>query len=104
MRSRTAAARSNSRVSAARSISAASSCCTTPDLPARKDLAWVTSRPYSSSLIRPTQGAEQRLIWCSRQGRVRFTKTVSAQDRSRNTRCIAVTVWFTAQAEANGPQ
>ena len=31
-------------------------------------------------------------------------KTVSAQDRSRKTRCMAVTVWFTAQAEAKGPQ
>ena len=40
----------------------------------------------------------------SRQGRVRLANTVSAQERSRNTRCIAVTVWLTAQAEANGPQ
>ncbi len=54
--------------------------------------------------MRPTQGAEQRLIWCSRQGRLRLANTVSAQERSRNTRCIAVTVWLTAQAEANGPQ
>ena len=54
--------------------------------------------------MRPTQGAEQRLIWYSRQGRVRLANTVSAQERSRNTRCMAVTVWFTAQAEANGPQ
>ena len=54
--------------------------------------------------MRSTQGAEQRLIWCSRQGRVRVVNTLSEQERSRNTRCIAVTVWFTAQAEANGPQ
>ena len=36
-------------------------------------------------------------------GRVRLAKTVSWQERSRNTRCMAVTVWLTAQAEANGP-
>ncbi len=35
---------------------------------------------------------------------MRLTNTVSAQVRSRNTRCSACTVWFTAQAEANGPQ
>ena len=30
--------------------------------------------------MRPTQGAEQRLIWYCRQGRVRVWKMLSAQD------------------------
>ena len=45
MRSRTAAACSNSSASAACSISVASSCCTVADLPARNAFAWPTSRP-----------------------------------------------------------
>ena len=103
MRSRTAAARSNSSASAAASISVARSRWTLLARPERKARAWSTRPAYSVSLMRPTQGAEQRLIWCSRQGRERFLNTVSRQERSRNTRCMAVTVWLTDQAEAKGP-
>ena len=53
--------------------------------------------------ISPVQGAEQRLIWNSRQGRVRLSNTASEQERIRNARCSAVMVRFTAQTEANGP-
>ena len=73
----------------------------TPVMP--KARACATSLPYSPSSTLPTQGALHRLIWCSRQGRERLANTVSWQDRSRNTRCMAVTVWFTDQALAKGP-
>jgi excinuclease ABC subunit C len=60
--------------------------------------------PFASAwAVNQTVTALQRLIWCSRQGRVRLANTVSWQERSRNTRCSAVTVWFTAQADAKGP-
>ena len=52
MRSRTAAACSNSSPSAACSISAASSCCTVADLPARNAFAWPT-RPAVVRLADP---------------------------------------------------
>ena len=105
MRSRTAAARSNSSASAACSISAGEFLLHDGRLAGQErlgladQLAVIRRARYG-----PTQGAEQRLIWYSRHGRVRLANTVSAQERSRNTRCIAVTVWLTAQAEANGPQ
>ena len=54
--------------------------------------------------IRPTQGALQRLIWYSRQGRVRLANTLSLQERSRNAFCSATSVRLTAPAEANGPK
>ena len=46
----------------------------------------------------PTQGPEQRLIWYSKQGRVRLLKIESSQVRSRNTFCISKIASFTAQA------
>ena len=48
---------------AACSMSAASSCCTVAERPERNAFACCTSLPYSVSVMRPTQGAEQRLIW-----------------------------------------
>jgi hypothetical protein len=45
-----------------------------------------------------TQGPVQRLIWYSRQGRVRLANTVSSQVRRRNTFCSSWMVSFTAQA------
>ncbi len=104
IRSRIAAARSNSSRLEANSISVASSFCTAPDFPDRNALACATSKPYSSAETRPTHGAAQRLIWNRMQGRERFANTVSRQVRSRNTRCSAFTVSLTDQAEANGPQ
>ena len=53
--------------------------------------------------MRPTQGAEQRLIWYIRQGRVRLAKTASEQERSRKAFSSAVIVRLTAPAEAKGP-
>ena len=37
--------------------------------------------------MRPTQGAEQRPIWCCRHGRLRFAKKLSRQLRIRNSFC-----------------
>ena len=54
--------------------------------------------------MRSTQGAEQRLIWNSRQGRLRVEKTWSEQERSRKAFSSAVTVRLTAPAEAKGPK
>ena len=54
--------------------------------------------------MRPTQGALQRLIWNSRQGRVRDSNTESEHERSRNARCNVFSVRFTAPALANGPK
>ena len=42
-------------------------------------MALSTSRRYSVASISPTHGAEQRLIWCCRQGRVRLAKNESSQ-------------------------
>jgi hypothetical protein len=53
--------------------------------------------------MRSTQGAEQRLIWCSRQGRARLAKKLSVQDRSRNSFWRAFSVRVTDPALANGP-
>jgi len=52
----------------------------------------------------PTQGAEQRLIWYSRQGRVRLSNMLSEQLRSRNAFCNWFSVRFTAPALAKGPK
>ena len=52
----------------------------------------------------PTQGAEQRLIWCSRHGRVRLSKTLSEHERSRNAFCRVLSVRFTAQARGERPE
>ena len=54
--------------------------------------------------MRPTQGALQRLIWYSRQGRVRLANMLSLHERSRNAFCSAIRVRLTAPAEANGPK
>jgi hypothetical protein len=54
--------------------------------------------------IRPTQGAEQRLIWYCRQGRVRLSKIESRQLRSGKARSSAFRVSLTAPAEAKGPK
>ena len=51
-----------------------------------------------------THGPEQRLIWYSRQGRVRLLKTVSSQVRRRNTFCSRWIESFTAQADGYGPK
>jgi hypothetical protein len=51
-----------------------------------------------------TQGAEQRLIWYCRQGRVRDSNIESEQFRSRNTFCNWFSVRFTAPADAKGPK
>ena len=72
--------------------------------PVRKARACSTSARYSSCPIRSTQGAEQRLIWYCRQGRVRLAKMLSLHERSRKARCSAVIVRLTAPAEANGPK
>src|SRR5688572_21808696 len=72
--------------------------------PQRKRRAWATSWPYSSSETRPTQGAEQRLIWNCRHGRVRLWNTGSEQERSRKAFCRVVMVRLTAPADANGPK
>jgi hypothetical protein len=48
-------------------------------------------------------GAEQRLIWNSRQGRVLASKYESEQDRSKKARSSALMVRLTAPAEAKGP-
>ena len=53
--------------------------------------------------MRPTQGPLHRLIWKSRQGRVRLEKVASVQLRSKNTRCNWFSVLFTAPALAKGP-
>src|SRR3546814_4881714 len=53
------------------SIFAASCCCTSLELPVRNLRAWVTRSRKSGAEMRSTQGAEQRLIWYMRQGRVR---------------------------------
>src|SRR5438445_4469275 len=37
--------------------------------------------------LRTCEDTVQRWIWCSRQGRERFSNTVSSQVRRRNTRC-----------------
>lgn len=58
----------------------------------------------ASLLIRFTQGPEQRLIWNSRQGRVRLANTVSSQVRSRNTFWISWIDSLTAQALGKGPK
>ncbi len=66
-------------------------------------MASSTSAPYSSGETASTQGAQHRLIWCSRQGRVRLENTESEQVRSRT----ALFNWFNARfkalADANGP-
>ena len=52
----------------------------------------------------PTQGAVQRLIWCSRQGRERLAKTVFSQVRSWK---VFYSRWMlsrTAQALGKGPK
>ena len=54
--------------------------------------------------MRPTQGAVQRLIWYCRQGRVRFSKMLSGQERIGNARSSAPSVSLTAPEEANGPK
>ena len=59
------------------------------------------ARPAS---IRPTQGAVQRLIWYCRQGRVRFSKMLSGQERIGNARSSAPSVSLTAPEDANGPK
>jgi len=53
--------------------------------------------------IRPTHGAEQRLIWYSRHGRSRRAKKLSVQLLSRNSFCCALIVVLTDPALANGP-
>jgi hypothetical protein len=52
--------------------------------------------------MRSTHGAEQRLIWWSRHGRVRLAKKLSVHERSRKTFCSALSVWLTAPALAKG--
>ncbi len=104
MRSRIAAARSNSSASEAFSISSTSACCTSVLLPERNCFVSSTRAAYSPGVTRSTQGAEQRRIWKSRQGRVRVESTESLQERSRKLRWIRLRVWLTAHAEANGPQ
>ncbi|MCY1511944.1 hypothetical protein D9M68_463860 [compost metagenome] len=54
--------------------------------------------------MRPTQGPLQRLIWYSRQGRVRLAYTVSSQVRRRNTFCSSWIDSFTAHALGYGPK
>ena len=54
--------------------------------------------------MRLTQGALQRLIWNSRQGRVRLSNTESEQERSRKARCKVLRVRLTAPALAKGPK
>ena len=73
-------------------------------LPRKKSWACSTSRSYSPWLTRSTQGALQRLIWCSMQGRERLSNTLSEQERSKNAFCRLLTVRLTAQAEAKGPK
>ena len=51
-----------------------------------------------------THGPEQRLIWYSRQGRVRLLNTVSSQVRRRKTFCSSCIDSFTAQALGKGPK
>ena len=51
-----------------------------------------------------THGPEQRLIWYSRQGRVRLANTVSSQVRSRNTFCSIWIDSLTAHALGYGPK
>ena len=62
MRSRSAAARSNSMARLASAIAAARLSCTLVDRPVRNSTASSTSAPYSASPISPTQGALHRLI------------------------------------------
>ena len=62
------------------------------------------ARRSSSGSIRPTQGAVQRLIWYCRQGRVRFSKMLSGQERIGNARSSAPRVSLTAPEDANGPK
>ena len=57
---------------AASCISALMRSFTACDLPDRKARASAASSPYSSAETSPVQGPEQRLIWKSRHGRVRF--------------------------------
>ena len=97
------AARSKSSVPEAFSISPASSSFTAWLLPDRNALASRTSSVYSAKSISRVQGPEQRLIWWSRQGRVRLSKKPSEHDRSRKARCSAVIVRLTAHTDANGP-
>ena len=54
--------------------------------------------------MRPTHGAEQRRIWCSRHGRVRLSNMASEQVRSRNAFWSWLSVRFTAPALAKGPK
>ena len=54
--------------------------------------------------ISSTQGALQRWIWYSRQGRERLANTVSSQVRSRNTFCSSWMLPCTAQALGYGPK
>ena len=63
MRSRSAAARSNSIRRLASAIVSASCSWTRVDLPDRNMTASSTSAAYSAAPISPTQGALQRLIW-----------------------------------------
>jgi hypothetical protein len=56
------------------------------------------------SEIRPTQGALQRRIWCSRQGRERFWYTGFSQVRSRKVRCSRWMLSRTAWALGKGPK
>src|SRR3954465_14029351 len=98
------AARSKSSVLEARSISAAISSFTARLLPDRKAFASRTSSRYSAKSISRVHGPEQRLIWCSRHGRVRLSKNESEHERKRKARCKAVMVRLTAQTEANGPK
>ena len=73
-------------------------------LPDRKSRRLAHQRGVVVDVDPPTQGAEQRLIWYSRQGRVRLSNIASEQVRSRNARCSALSVRLTAQAEAKGPK
>ena len=104
-RSRSRAAASKSSASDAAVISLTSRSCTARLLPCRKSsvsahqLAIGRSHPR-----RPTQGALQRLIWNSRQGRVRAANTESEQERSRKARCRVLRVRVTAPALAKGPK
>src|SRR5260370_27767433 len=97
------AARSKSTAAEAFSLDGASSSFTAWLLPDRNALASRTSSPYSAKSISRVQGPEQRLIWCSRHGRVRLSKNPSEQERSRKARCSAVMVRLTAPTEAHGP-
>jgi hypothetical protein len=73
MRSRNRAAFSKSSASAEAFISRANRWRIARLRPKRKSRACVTSSAYSGGAISPVQGAEQRLIWNSRHGRVRLS-------------------------------